>query len=55
MAHCRHEVIHAQWRIILDDEFIDAYEHGIVVECWDGIIRRFYPRILIYSADYPEK
>jgi len=55
MAHCWREVIHAQWRIILDDEFIDAYEHGIMVECWDGIICRFYPRILIYSADYPEK
>jgi hypothetical protein len=28
--------------------------HGIVIECCDGITRRFYPRILTYSADYPE-
>ena len=55
MAHCRREVLHAQWTILLDDEFIKAYEHGIVVECWDGITRRCYPRILTYSADYPEK
>jgi hypothetical protein len=48
-------VLHAQWTILLDDEFIKAYQHGIVVECWDGITRRIYPRILTYSADYPEK
>jgi hypothetical protein len=55
MTHCRREVLHAQWTIILDAEFIEAYKHGIVVECCDGIMRRFYPRILTYSADYPEK
>jgi hypothetical protein len=54
-SHCRRECIHAQWKIILDDEFWDAYEHGIVIECCDGITCRFYPRILTYSADYPEK
>lgn len=40
---------------MLDAEFIAAYCHGIVVTCYDGIQRRFYPRILTYSADYPEK
>ena len=47
--------MHAQWRLILDEEFVDAYRHGIVVMCWDGIRRRFYPRIFTSSADYPEK
>jgi hypothetical protein len=55
MMFCHHEVMQAQWRILLDDEFLEAYEHGIVIECCDGIKRRFYPRILTYSADYPEK
>jgi hypothetical protein len=55
MTHCRREVMHAQWEILLDDEFMEAYKHGIVVECCDGITRRFYPRFFIYSADYPEK
>jgi hypothetical protein len=55
MTHCRREVMHAQWRILLDDEFLEAYKHGIVIECCDGIKRRFYPHILTYSADYPEK
>lgn len=26
-----------------------------MVKCYDGLKRRFYPRILTYSADYPEK
>jgi hypothetical protein len=55
MTHCHREFTHAQWSILLDDEFLLAYEHGIVIECCDGIWRRFYPRIFIYSADYPEK
>jgi hypothetical protein len=55
MTHCRREVLHAQWAILLDDEFLEAYAHGIVVQCCDGISRRFYPRIFTYSADYPEK
>jgi hypothetical protein len=41
--------------ILLDDEFIEAWKHGIVILCCDGIKRRFYPRIFVYSADYLEK
>lgn len=55
MAHCHREIYHAQWEIILDDEFLEAYTHGIVIDCCDGIRRRFYPRIFTYSADYREK
>ncbi|KAG6903719.1 hypothetical protein DXG01_015352, partial [Tephrocybe rancida] len=54
LAFCNREMYHAQWKIIIDDEFIDAYEHGIVIKCLDGLYRRFYPRMLTYSADYPE-
>ncbi|KIK31508.1 hypothetical protein CY34DRAFT_33015, partial [Suillus luteus UH-Slu-Lm8-n1] len=35
--------------------FLDAYRHGIVLWCPDGILRRVFPRIFTYSADYPEK
>jgi hypothetical protein len=55
MTHCQREFFHEQWRHILDPEFLEAYCHGIVVVCYDGIPRRFYPRIFTYSADYPEK
>ncbi|KAF7974005.1 hypothetical protein HWV62_13627 [Athelia sp. TMB] len=55
MTHCRRELFHAQWAILLDDDFLSAYRHGIVTMCPDGTQRRFYPRIFTYSADYPEK
>lgn len=55
MAHCYRELAHEQWKLLLDDEFLQAYEHGIVIECCDGVTRRIYPRIFTYSADYPEK
>jgi hypothetical protein len=46
---------HGQWAIILDDEFLEAYKHGMAIKCCDGVWRRFYPRIFTYSADYKEK
>ena len=55
MTHCHREFFHAQWQEILDDEFMEAYEHGVVIKCCDGITRRFYLRIFAYSANYPEK
>jgi hypothetical protein len=47
--------MHAIWKLLLDKDFVVAYEHGMVVKCADGVERRLYPRILTYSADYPEK
>jgi hypothetical protein len=55
IAHCSRELFHEQWKILLDEEFIEAWKHGIVITCCDGIKRRFYLRIFTYSADYPEK
>lgn len=55
ITHCRRELFHAAWEALLDAEFVHAYEHGIVIDCIDGIRRRVYPRIFSYSADYPEK
>ncbi|TFK16819.1 hypothetical protein FA15DRAFT_606329 [Coprinopsis marcescibilis] len=54
-AYCHREIYHEQWKIILSDELLHAMEHGIVLMCYDGVRRRFYPRIFTYSADYPEK
>lgn len=47
--------MHEIWRIIIDDDFMDAYINGIVLEFPDGILRRLFLRIFIYAADYPEK
>jgi hypothetical protein len=54
-AHCARELAHAQWAALIDDELVNACEHGMVVTCNDGIVRRVYPRFFTYSADYPEK
>ncbi|KAG1842190.1 hypothetical protein DFJ58DRAFT_732177 [Suillus subalutaceus] len=54
-THCQRELFQAQWKVLLDHEFLEAYEHGIVILCCDGIKHRFYPRLFTYSADYPEK
>ena len=55
LTHCRRELMHAVWKFLLDDDFIHAHTYGMVVRSPDGIERRVYPRILTYSADYPEK
>ena len=55
LTHCHRELFHTQWRILLDDEFLEAWEHGIVIVCQDQVKRRMYPRIFTYSADYPQK
>lgn len=55
LAHCKRELMHAAWRALLDNEFVGAYKNGIVVKCFDGIVRCIYPRIFTYSTDYPEK
>lgn len=54
-THCRRELFHACWDILLDEDFLHAYRHGIVLRCADGVLRRIFPRIFTYSADYPEK
>ncbi|KAG2067230.1 hypothetical protein BDR04DRAFT_1129692 [Suillus decipiens] len=54
-THCHRGLFHEQWKILLDDGFLEAYKHGIIIHCCDGITWRFYPRIFTYSADYPEK
>jgi hypothetical protein len=55
LTHCRRDLMHNVWDQILDDEFVQTYQHGFTMECLDGVWRRFYPRIFTYSADYPEK
>lgn len=55
MSHCRRELVHGVWSLLLDDDFIHVYHYGMVIKCIDGVERRVYPRVFSYSADYPEK
>ncbi|KAG2046144.1 hypothetical protein BDR06DRAFT_1014963 [Suillus hirtellus] len=54
-THCRRELFQACWGIMLDEDFLDAYRHGIILKCADGVLQRVFPRLFTYSADYPEK
>ena len=53
--HVKRELIHAIWELLMDEEFMHAYEHGIIIECADGILRRMFPQFFTYGADYPKK
>ncbi|CDO77975.1 hypothetical protein BN946_scf184460.g1, partial [Trametes cinnabarina] len=55
LRFCKKELMQQIWTLLLDDDFVNAYVHGFIVKCADGITRRLFPRILTYSADYPEK
>ncbi|THV03577.1 hypothetical protein K435DRAFT_817199 [Dendrothele bispora CBS 962.96] len=55
LTHLKRELMHKAWALILDPEFMHAYEHGMLVKCGDGVVRRLFPRFFTYSADYPEK
>ncbi|KAH9954823.1 hypothetical protein BGW80DRAFT_390490, partial [Lactifluus volemus] len=55
LTYLKREVMQSMWRLLLDEQFVHAYIHGIKIKCADGVIRRVYPRIFTYSADYPEK
>ena len=54
-THVRREFIQAVWALLLDEDFIMGYNHGIEINCADGIKCRVYLRLFTYSADYPEK
>ena len=54
-THCKRELMQAVWTLLLDDDFVEAYEHGMVMTFADGITRLGVLRIFTYSADYPEK
>jgi hypothetical protein len=55
ITHLKRELVQKVWELLLDDEFMEAYEHGIVITCADGVTRQIFPRFFTYSADYPEK
>ena len=55
ITHLKHELVQKVWELLLDEEFMEAYEHGLIISCADGVTRRIYPRFFTYSADYPEK
>jgi len=55
LTHLKQDLIHAIWELLMDEEFMHAYKHGIIIECADGILWCIFPQFFTYGADYPEK
>ena len=55
LTHLRREVMQAVWLLILDNEFMHAYIHGIELEFIDDDPYIFLPRFFTNSNDYLEK
>lgn len=51
----KRQLMHEIWRLMLDAEFIHAYQNGMSIQFADGVERLVFPRLFTYSADYPEK
>ncbi|EJF61958.1 hypothetical protein DICSQDRAFT_59433 [Dichomitus squalens LYAD-421 SS1] len=51
----KYDLMTKVWLLLLNAEFMHAFEHGVIVVCGDGVTRRIFPRIFMYLADYPEK
>jgi Plavaka transposase len=49
------DLMQSIWMLLLDNDFIHTYTHGLETKCVNGIVRQIYPRLFTYSADYPEK
>ena len=43
------------WTLLLDSNFVHAYEFGIVMKFADGVLHRVFLRLFTYTANYPEK
>ena len=39
LTHLKQELMHAIWELIFNNEFMEAYKHGIVIKCPDGIFQ----------------
>ena len=54
-VHCKCELMHAVWDLLLDEDFIKGSTNGLAIQCSDGIEHIFFLHIITYSAEYPEK
>ncbi|KAF7323811.1 hypothetical protein MKEN_00602400 [Mycena kentingensis (nom. inval.)] len=56
LAFLKRELFHLVWELMLDDDFVEAWDHGMRVdECWDHLRRCLFLRFPTYGADYMDK
>lgn len=55
-AFLQREILQKAWhKQLLEPSFKAACEEGIILKCGDGVTRRVFPKIILYSADLQEK
>jgi hypothetical protein len=54
-TYLRRELFHGTLDLLIDEDFMEAYENGIPIVFSDGVTRLVFPRFITYSADYPER
>ena len=37
ITHLKCKLVQKVWELLLDDAFMEAYKHGIVITCADGV------------------
>jgi len=55
LKQLRRDLFQAIWGVLIDDDFIHAYVHGLVSQLFDSISRLAFPRFFTYAMDYLEK
>ena len=55
LAHLKRELIQGALRLIVGGPFADAQNNGRITKCGDDILRRWFLRLILHSADYKEK
>ena len=55
LTYLCHELAHAIWHLLLNDDLMHAYTDGEAIKLFDQIMQAMFPRFLFYSADYPKK
>ncbi|KAJ3017812.1 hypothetical protein NUW54_g498 [Trametes sanguinea] len=53
--YMKRELIQQIWLLLLDDQFMYTYVHGLLLLHGDGLWCRLFLRFLMYAADYLEK
>ncbi|KAH9938879.1 uncharacterized protein BXZ73DRAFT_99940 [Epithele typhae] len=55
MRFLKRDLFQQIWLRLMNTDFMEAYEKGVVYQCTDGVTQRMFPRLFAYAADYPEK
>ena len=55
LTHLCRELMQEVWLILMDDDFMHAYIHGLELNFIEDDLYVFFPRFLTDSKDYPEK